>query len=164
MKKTKFILNPIDIGILGVGIVATYFIYQAVSGKIGSGGSGGSGGSDGSGGSGGSSGGSGGSPAPTFPTIVYPFAGSYNTVPKWVQGWTTFAIASCYVDCSYRYDILEQTQNKLNDSQLKQVSDALRASIGKNMKEIMGEMTWFGGPYSNNKATELYNRVQNMSL
>lgn len=156
--KTGIKLNPIDIGILGVGIVATYFIIKAVSGKVGSGSDEtGNGSSDGSGGSGGS-------PAPTFPIIVFPYAGSYNTVPKWVQGWKTFAVASCYTDCSYRYDILEQTQTKLSDDQIKQVSDGLKAATGKNMYQIMDDMTWFGGPYSNNKATELYDRVQTINL
>ena len=155
-KKTGIKLNPIDIGILGVGIVATYFIIKAVTGKVGSGGSDGGGSDD--------TGGGGGSPAPTFPTIVFPYAGSYNTVPKWVQGWQTFAIASCYTDCSYRYDILEQTQTKLSDAQIKQVSDGLRAATGKNMYQLMDDMTWFGGPYSNNKATELWERVQTINL
>jgi hypothetical protein len=156
-KKKGIKLNPIDIGILGVGIVATYFIIQAVTGKIRSS-------ESGTGGSGSDDTGGGGSPAPTFPTIVFPYAGSYNTVPKWVQGWQTFAVASCYTDCSYRYDILEQTQNKLNDAQIRQVSDGLRAATGKNMYQLMDDMTWFGGPYSNNKATALWERVKTMNL
>ena len=156
-KKQGIKLNPIDIGILGVGIVATYFIIKAVTGKVGSG-------SDDTGADGSDTGGDGGSPAPTFPTIVFPYAGSYNTVPKWVQGWQTFAIASCYTDCSYRYDILEQTQTKLSDAQIKQVSDGLRAATGKNMYQIMDNMTWFGGPYNNNQATALWERVKTMNL
>lgn len=150
MAKAKKQNKRLDYIFLGVGIVASYFIYQAISGKIGSGESGNS--SDNS------------SPVPAFPTIVFPYAGSYNTVEKWVQGWQTFAIASCYTDCSYRYDILEQTQTKLSDAQIKQVSDRLRSATGKNMYQIMDNMTWFGGPYSENKATELYNRIQSISL
>jgi len=155
-KKTGIKLNPIDIGILGVGIVATYFIIRAVTGKVGSG-------LDNTGANGSDTGGSG-SPAPTFPTIVFPYAGSYNTVSKWVQGWQTFAVASCYTDCSYRYDILEQTQTKLSDAEIKQVSDGLRAATGKNMYQLMDDMTWFGGPYSDNKATALWQRVQTINL
>lgn len=156
IKKTK--INTLDIAFVGIGLVATYFIYQAVTGKI-------------KGnyetpieetGSGNTTGGS--SPAPTFPTIVFPFAGSYNTVSKWVQGWQTYAMASCYTDCSWRYDILKQTQEKLNDTQIKQVSDGLKSATGKNMYQVMDNMTWFGGPYSDNKATALWERVKNMSL
>jgi len=154
-KKRKGLkINPLDIVFLGGGIVASYFIYQALSGKLG----GGNGNSTSSGGGGSST------PAPTFPTIVFPFAGSYSTVQKWVQGWENYAVASCYTDCSWRYDILEQTQEKLNDAQLKEVSDGLKQSTGKNMREQMASMSWFGGPYSNNQATALYQRVQSISL
>ncbi|NDD83709.1 hypothetical protein EB118_13220 [bacterium] len=155
-KKRKGIkINPLDVVFLGGGIIASYFIYKALSGKLNSTGQGNGTGSD----TGGNN-----TPAPTFPTIELPFAGNYNTVSKWVEGWRNYAIASCYTDCSWRYDILEQTQTKLDDVQLKQVSDGLKQSTGKNMREQMASMSWFGGPWSDNKATELYQRVQSMSL
>lgn len=152
MKKTK--IKNFDYIFLGVGIVASYFIYQAITGKIGSGNSG----SSGSGTVDNEN-----IPAP-FPTIVFPYAGSYNTVQKWAQAWQTYAISSCVTDCSWRYDILEQTQNKLSDSQIKQVSDAIKLLTGKNMYQQMQSMWWFGGPYSSNKAEELFDRIKTISL
>jgi len=159
MNRKKNIPNSIDFVFLGVGLVASYFIYKAVSGKMQTGTTGGTG-NTGTGTTGGGSP----APVPQFPTIDFPYGGSYSTVQKWVEGWKTYAIASCVTDCSWRYDILEQTQDKLSDSQIKQVSDGLKQSTGSNMREQMAAMWWFGGPYSNNQATALYDRVQSMSL
>ena len=155
MKKNKFKINKFDIIVAGAGVVGAYFIYKAVKGGF-SGASGGTGT-----GTGGNTGGSPAPPAPPFPSIEYPYAGSASGVNAFVYGWETYAIPSCF-DCSWRYQILKETQEKLDNAQLKQVSDALKQKTGLTMYEQMANMWWFGGPYSNNKAEQLYSRVQSI--
>jgi hypothetical protein len=154
MKKNKFKINKFDIIVAGAGVVGAYFIYKAVKGGF-SGNSGGTG-------TGGNTGGTPPPPPPApFPSIAYPYAGSASGVNAFVYGWEMYAIPSCF-DCSWRYQILKETQEKLDNIQLKQVSDALRQKTGKSMYEQMSDMWWFGGPYSNNKAEQLYSRVQSI--
>jgi hypothetical protein len=150
-KNIKLPIKPLDIVILGVGGVAAYFIYKAVSGKI----------LPTGGGTGGGTSGGNNPPAQNFPSIEFPYAGSASGPQAFVYGWETYAIPSCW-DCSWRYQILEETETKLDNIQLKEVSDLLRQKTGKTMYEQMSDMWWFGGPYSNNKAEQLYSRVQSI--
>jgi hypothetical protein len=101
-------------------------------------------------GSGGSGSGSGGTQTNTF------------NPNDWAASFKQYAVPACYTNCNNRYSILEQMQDKLSDPQLVQVSNSLKNLYGKTLFEFMSDMSWFGGPYFNNKATLLYNRVQNL--
>jgi hypothetical protein len=165
-KKIKAGIRPLDVIVLGVGGVAAYFIYKAVSGSgtssntgggnTGGNTGGGTGGNTGGGTGGNTGGGSTGSPSSGW--------SGNNTPEAWADFWETYAIPGCYIDCSYRYDIIKQTQEGLNNAQIVDVSNLLKTRTGKNMYQIMSAMTWFGGPYSNNKAEQLYARLQTLSL
>lgn len=80
----------------------------------------------------------------------------------WAASFKQYAVPACYTDCSQRYSILEQMQDKLSNTQLSQVSVSLKNLYGKTLYQFMSDMSWFGGPYYNNKATQLYQRVQNL--
>jgi len=80
----------------------------------------------------------------------------------WGEFFIDYAMPGCYFDCSVRYDALRQIQELLNDTQLIQASDYIRTKTGKTMYQNMSDMSWFGGPYTNNQATALYNRLQNL--
>lgn len=136
-------VNSLDVIFIGLGLISAIAIYNAVTGSSDTN-------SSDSGNSDSGSSGSGSGSVSTF------------NAQEWADSFINYVMPSCYIDCSFRYDILSQIYDNLSDVQIKDVSSILYQSYGKNMYELMSDLTWFGGPYTNNKATLLYNRIRNL--
>jgi hypothetical protein len=87
-----------------------------------------------------------------------------GTPEQWSDSWQNYAIVGCYFDCSNRYNILEQTQTRLSDAQIVDVSNVLKGRTGKNMLQHMQNMSWYGGSSTNNAGVLLFNRLQRLPL
>jgi hypothetical protein len=140
-KKIKF--ETTDFFIIGGAGLLAYLLFkpESVGGGTGTGGS--TGGSTG--------GGTGGGNIPAQQPSFIP--------SEWASFFVQYAVPSCYFDCSNRYHAFTEINTKLTDTQIKQVSDVLFTSTGKNMKQHMDTFSFYGGPYTNNNGTLLYNRL-----
>lgn len=157
-KKKGSKIDKMDLFVLGVGAVALFSIFAnrgINNNNVFSGGGTGTNTGTGTGSNTGTGTGSG--------TGLSIWAGG-GTPEQWSDSWQKYAIASCYIDCSDRYHVLQETNTKLSDAQLVDVSNVLKTRTGKNMKQHMENMSWYGGSYTNNAGDLLFNRLKNLPL